>query len=308
MKRFLLLLTIIFINTAIFAQTSTKEYDFLTKDYASQTAKGIVPELKGYYLEDLLELSDKTGKVKLLYKNNQESMVPVATQFHIYDGDRTFYVCVPNEKSEETLFAQYSDDIQNIFKLSGNAQAIFSVIMIQYPIELQKYYDEIKALEQAYAMHNTLEDKGANPTIEEELVEDAPVINARDNATKSAKPKKEPVVISPAKEVLIVNEYSDGNNTKAASGKAKIKIAGGLARREVKKKPAVYNSTTKTGTVRLNVCVDNRGKIVKITYAENGSTSDNDELIEAAKSFAKQYAFNPSSQSRQCGYITFDFK
>lgn len=305
MKRVFFILITLLINTTIFAQTTETEYNFLTKDFAAQTAKGIVPELEGYYLEDLLVLSDKTGKVRLLYKNDQETIVPVATQFHIYDGDKTFYICIPHEKSEKAVFTKYSEDLQNIFKISTNAQTTFSVIMIQYPIELQKYYDEIKELEQAYAMQNELEDKGSNVTSSPE--ENLTIDNNR-NTAKSAKKKETSVIINNSpKESLVVNEYESKSKKNAANGKANQKITGGLARRKVVKRPAVYNQTKVTGLVKVNVCVDNRGKIVKALVSKS-SSSKNENLLEAAVDFAKQYKFNPSSQSRQCGYIIIEFK
>ncbi|MGB0862883.1 MAG: TonB family protein [Saprospiraceae bacterium] len=301
MKRVFFILITLLINTSIFAQTTETEYNFLTKDFAAQTAKGIVPELEGYYLEDLLVLSDKTGKVRLLYKNDQETIVPVATQFHIYDGDKTFYICVPHEKSEKAIFASYSEDLQNIFKISTNAQTSFSVIMIQYPIELQKYYDEIKELEQAYAMQNELEDKGSNVTSEEKL--------SVKNTEKRATPKKDkPVIVKKTpKESLVINEYESKDNIKATNGKAIQKITGGLSRRKITRRPAVYNENSETGLVKVSVCVDNRGKVVKTTVSKS-SSSKNEKLRAAAVDFAKQYKFNPSSQSRQCGYITIEFK
>lgn len=305
MKRVLFILITLLLNVSLFAQTTETEYNFLTKDFAAQTAKGIVPELDGYYLEDLLVLSDKTGKVRLLYKNDQETIVPVATQFHIYDGDKTFYICVPHEKSEKAVFNKYSEDLQNIFKISTNAQTTFSVIMIQYPIELQKYYDEIKELEQAYAMQNELEDKGSNVTLEEENL----TISSSVNTEKSARPKKEESVIieSEPSASLVVNEFEAKDKINAANGKANQKITGGLARRKIVKRPAVYNENSATGVVKVNVCVDNRGKIVKATVSKSGSSKDKD-LAEAAVKFAKQYKFNPSAQSRQCGYIIIEFK
>ncbi len=294
-----LLITLCFIFSLIsttFAQTEKEEYDFLTKDYAAQTAKGIVPELEGYYLEDLLELSDKTGKVKLLYKNDQESIVPVATQIHIYDGDRTFYICIPHEKSEETIFNKYSEDLQNIVKVSSNAQSIFSLVMVQYPIELQKYYDEIKALEKAYTMQNELEDKSSNVVLEEPAAD-----------------IEEEVVRAPKENAIVIKKYPAGTkgkktSKKVARGKAKQKIAGGLSRRKLAKKPVIYNATKKTGLVRLNVCVNARGKVIKATLNKDSSTTRDKVLIGEATKFAKQFKFNTSSLSRQCGYIIIDFK
>ncbi len=305
MKRILLTLSLVLFIFTAYSQTTLEEYNFLTKDYAAQTAKGDVPELEGYYLEDLLELSDKTGVVKLLYKNDQESITPVATQFHIYDNDRTFYVCVPHEKSSKEVFKLYQGDIQNIFKSSTNAQSIFSVIMVQYPIELQKYFDEIKALEKAYATKNQLEDKKANVG-----EEDKGEVKADD------KPKEEVVVDNGAKVVdepkkanLVVKDYDKGDQDKnQANGKTTQFIIGGLKKRQLMERPALFNETTEAGTVKLYVCVDGQGKVAKVDINKGGTTTKNADLIASATKFAKKYKFSKSSLSRQCGYIVIEFK
>ena len=287
MKRFALLITTIFFGATISAQTSQQEYSFLTNEYASIMAKGLVPEMDGHYLEDLLELADKSGKVKLLYKNDQISIEPVATQIHIYDGDRTFYICVPSDKSEKDVYNQYTDDIQAVFKLSDNAQSVFSLIMAQYPIELQRYYDEIKALEKAYAMEAVAAEKGSNVTY-----------NEGDNVAKGA-----------TKSSIVVKEYAKPENGETLSvGKLAQSIGGGLKSRKVIYSPELINSTGKSGTIRLNVCVDNNGKLVRSTLQTDRSSSKDADLVATATTLLKQYKFNRSASSRQCGYIVFEFK
>ena len=289
MKRFALLITTIFFGTTIFAQTSQPEYSFLTNEYASIMAKGIVPEMDGYYLEDLLELADKSGKVKLLYKNDQLSIEPVATQIHIYDGDRTFYICVPSDKSEKNVYNQYTDDIQAVFKLSDHAQSVFSLIMAQYPIELQRYYDEIKALEKAYAMEVIAEEKGSNVTY-----------NEGDNVAKGG------AVI---KSTIVVKEYVKPNaNEVTATGKLAQSIGGGLKNRKTIYIPSLVNTTGKSGTIRLNVCVDNNGRLVRSTLQTDRSSSKDADLVATATTLIKQYKFNSSASSRQCGYVIFEFE
>ena len=287
MKRFALLLTITFFSTIIFAQTSQSEYSFLTNEYASIMAKGLVPEMDDYYLEDLLELSDKSGKVKLLYKNDQVSIEPVATQIHIYDGDRTFYICVPSDKSDKNVYNQYTDDIQAVFKLSDHAQSVFSLIMAQYPIELQRYYNEIKALEKAYAMEIVAEEKGANVTY--------------NGDTK--------VVTKDIKSDVVVKEYTKAEDGKlVATGKLAQSIGGGLKNRKIVQRPEIVNTTGKSGTIRLNVCVDNNGKLVRSTLQTDRSSSKDADLVATAETLIKQYKFSRSASSRQCGYVIFEFK
>lgn len=302
MKRLLVIVIVATLSTTLFSQTTQSEYNFLTKDYAAQMAKGIVPELDGYYLEDLLELTDKTGKVKLLYKNDQEDIVPVATQIQIYDGDRTFYICVPNEGSTDDIFTQHSDDIQNVFRTSTNAQSIFSIVMVQYPIELQRYYDEIRALEKAYAMENELENKGSNVVFEDDVnINSNPSSGAADNGDVK-------IVTEQPKENIVINEYNTNSKASSAEGNAMQAVGGGLSRRQLKKRPALYNDTKKTGKVRMNVCVNADGKVIRTSFNKDASTTKDDALVELATKFAKLYKFNKSSQSRQCGYVVFEFK
>jgi len=287
MKRFALLLTTIFCISSLFAQTSQQEYSFLTNEYASIMAKGLVPEMDGYYLEDLLELADKSGKVKLLYKNDQVSIEPVATQIHIYDGDRTFYICVPSEKSETDVYNQYTDDIQAVFKLSDHAQSVFSLIMAQYPIELQRYYDEIKALEKAYAMQVVPEEKGSNVTY--------------NGDTK--------VVTKDVQSSVVVKEYTKSDDGQlVATGKLSQSVGGGLKKRTIVQRPELINTTGKSGTIRLNICVDNNGKLVRSTLQTDRSSSKDADLVANAETLIKQYKFNSSASSRQCGYVIFEFK
>lgn len=286
MKTFTLLLTITLFSSSIFSQTSQQEYNFLTNEYASIMAKGLIPEMDGYYLEDLLELSDKSGKVKLLYKNDQINIEPVATQIHIYDGDRTFYICVPSDKTQKDLYSQYTDDIQAIFKISNNAQSVFSLIMAQYPIELQRYYGEIQALEKAYTMEVVAEEKGSNVTYSGD--------------TK--------VVTVEAKSNVVVKEYAKTDDGKlVATGKLSQSVGGGLKGRTVVQRPELVNTTGKSGTIRLNICVDNDGKLVRSTLQTDGSSTKDASLVAVAESLIKQYKFNNSASSRQCGYVIFEF-
>lgn len=286
MKNFATLLLLTFLTTSIFAQTSQKEYDFLTNEYAALTAKGLMPELEGYYLEDLLELADKSGKVKLLYKNDQESIEPIAIQILLYDGDRTFYICVPSEKTSKDLYARYTDDIQSVFKISSNAQSIFSLIMVRYPIEIQRYYDEIEALEKAYAMEAVAEEKGANVVA----------------------PAK--VEISKNTSGVVVKNYGENTDkgSDVALGKLAQSVGGGLKKRAVLSMPELINETGKSGIIRLNICVDGSGKLVRSTLQTDRSSSKDADLIAAAEVFVKQYRFENSASSRQCGYVIFEFQ
>jgi outer membrane biosynthesis protein TonB len=177
--------------------------------------------------------------------------------------------------------------------------------MVQYPIELQKYFDEIKSLEKAYATKNKLTDKKANPSDddkEEIKIEEEPTtkIENKDDGAK--------VVEDRGDDNLVVKDYE---KTKKDQGQAKGEttqfITGGLKKRKLVERPALFNETTKKGNVKLSICVNGQGKVTKATVVKSASTKDA-ALIKSATKFAKKYKFNNSSLSRQCGYLVIEFK
>ncbi|GAA5225058.1 TonB family protein [Membranihabitans marinus] len=85
-------------------------------------------------------------------------------------------------------------------------------------------------------------------------------------------------------------------------------VGGGLGGRNLTYKPNVVERSQKTGRVVVRVCVDDKGNVSESSFTQKGSTTGDTDLINTAIKFAKQYKFSPSTVSKQCGTITFDFK
>jgi hypothetical protein len=58
----------------------------------------------------------------------------------------------------------------------------------------------------------------------------------------------------------------------------------------------------------MDVCVNQKGEVISIKYNKDDSDTKDEELIKMAENFTKQYLFEKSHLSRQCGYIIFKFQ
>jgi hypothetical protein len=81
-----------------------------------------------------------------------------------------------------------------------------------------------------------------------------------------------------------------------------------LTHRDVLESPTIGNETEKFGVIRIDICINQKGEIITVKYNKNDSDTKDEELIEMAENFAKQYLFAKSHLSRQCGYILFKFQ
>ena len=86
------------------------------------------------------------------------------------------------------------------------------------------------------------------------------------------------------------------------------RVGGGLGNRGVLHEPQISDRSQKTGRVVINVCVDQKGKVIKAEYTQKGSTTTDSELKEIARKAALQFRFTDSDVLEQCGTITVDFK
>ncbi len=86
------------------------------------------------------------------------------------------------------------------------------------------------------------------------------------------------------------------------------KVGGGLDGRGVLAAPKVEDDTQKQGTVVIEVCVDEDGKVIGTpTYTQRGSTTSDSDLIRIAVTNAKKWKFSKGNVSKQCGTITYRF-
>lgn len=86
------------------------------------------------------------------------------------------------------------------------------------------------------------------------------------------------------------------------------RIGDGLSNRGVLFEPEINDTSQKTGTVVIKVCVDKNGKISEAKFTQRGSTTTDNYLVGVATKAAKQYQFTASDVETQCGNITIEFK
>ena len=298
------------------AQTSIDEYNYLSKTYSEQLSNGEKAKKDGYYFQDLMNMIDNSGKVKLLYKNEQSSVVPIATIIHIIGENTTHYVCVPHEDSKSEVFDLYADDLQQLFEKGELIRNNYSKIMLRYPKQIQKYYDEILALEmgetESKAADLTTNNADKIPQSRPESVS-SPARGVSTTKEESTTKRRRNVPTSD-KEAIVLRKVEKGNPNAPAQkkvkkrGKSSAKVQSVLSRRTVMNAPSVINEWDATGNVRMDICVNAKGEIISAKHNKSGSTTRNPELIKFATKLAKQYKFTKSHLSRQCGNVVFTFK
>lgn len=98
----------------------------------------------------------------------------------------------------------------------------------------------------------------------------------------------------------------DGSGIVAGSGR----VSGGLGSRGLVSSPAVRESSQKSGTVIVEVCVGSDGKVSSAKFTQSGSTTADPTLVRAAVNNAKTWRFSADATAppSQCGKITYTFK
>lgn len=83
-----------------------------------------------------------------------------------------------------------------------------------------------------------------------------------------------------------------------------------LSARRALKRPNMKEKTKKAGEVRVLVCVNPNGKVIRAEAQEFGSTTKDAELWKLGETYARQYEFEADADApdSQCGYIKFVFK
>lgn len=307
MKLYTILLLSI-IPVFLTAQTTIEEYEYLTKDYPNQISKSEITEKAGYYFQDLMNMVDNSGKIRLFYKEMQSSVVPIATLIHVNGESKVYYICVPHQDSDRMVFDKYADDLQKLFEESELARSNYSKIMFRYPKQLQKYYDEIAALENGFTTPektNTADLAPAKP--------EKPTTTAKGAVAIDEEPTPPTVVTTPKEEEKITLKPVTTTTPKESAkphkkGKSTAKVESVLTHREILENPMIENETDKFGVVRVDVCVNQKGEIISVKYNKNDSDTKDEVLIGMAETFAKRYLFEKSHLSRQCGYIIFKFQ
>lgn len=82
----------------------------------------------------------------------------------------------------------------------------------------------------------------------------------------------------------------------------------GFGSRNVQSAPKLQENSQKAGKVVVTVCINAQGGVLSAEYKAVGSTTTDQDLIDAAKRNARQYKFAPGSADKQCGTITYNFR
>ncbi len=92
-----------------------------------------------------------------------------------------------------------------------------------------------------------------------------------------------------------------------SQGKGMPDGASGFGGRPQKTPPRLQENFQKSGRVVLSVCIDSDGLVIEAKYNALDSTTNDEELVDAAIRNARQYRFKPSSTNKRCGKITHNF-
>jgi hypothetical protein len=101
--------------TTILGQTTTEEYNYITKGYQVQMESGLDMK-KGYSLEDLgtETTTERSAELKVLHRINGERKV-IAAYMIIYrrSGLPTEFICIPSPNSEVSILNKYWAELYN---------------------------------------------------------------------------------------------------------------------------------------------------------------------------------------------------
>ena len=171
---------------------------------------------------------------------------------------------------------------------------------------------------------STVEKPKSNLKIEETPTSDKEKISINNQAAKNTKPATRAPDPS-ANEIEDYSKFFKSKNKKSSSGvqgdplgsrdsdilegisKGKGKVGDGLDARGVMYEPLFEDSSQKSGTVVVRLCIDDEGKVISARYTQKGSTTTDSELINIAVSNSKKYRFSPSQLPEQCGTVSIVF-
>ncbi len=83
---------------------------------------------------------------------------------------------------------------------------------------------------------------------------------------------------------------------------------GGLGSRKVLDRPSILILSDEDGDVTVEICVNERGKVVNAEFDPKKSTISKKSLVSLAIRKAKDFWFEKSNKGEQCGYIVFKIK
>jgi hypothetical protein len=99
------------------------------------------------------------------------------------------------------------------------------------------------------------------------------------------------------------------NTQPPSSTRFSVSVGGGLAGRSLKKRPRFEEISSEAGTVRVAVCVDREGDVIKAAYEKTGTTIDDAILLSSVEKNVSQWKFAAltGEQTQACGHVIFRF-
>lgn len=117
-----------------------------------------------------------------------------------------------------------------------------------------------------------------------------------------------PITEQTAKPNESAMKVPDGNpNSNVLKGLRFSNGSNGFGGRGVVSAPKLQENSQKEGKVVLEVCIDAKGNVISAKQTMVGSTTADEDLINAAIRNSQQYKFEEGSEDKQCGTITYNF-
>ncbi len=85
-------------------------------------------------------------------------------------------------------------------------------------------------------------------------------------------------------------------------------VGGGLSDRGVVRSHTPTDNSQETGTVVVEVCVNESGGVISAKVTQKGTTSSSSTLRNLAVASAKKWRFKEGVVDKQCGTITYNFR
>jgi tetratricopeptide (TPR) repeat protein len=143
---------------------------------------------------------------------------------------------------------------------------------------------------------DTNEEKGQDTSSDEQSEND----NTTDEETSpSTEPMEDPTI--PKEDDFAQNIVIDDDLSISIYGQ-------GLGRRKISDTPSILIIADETGNVTLDICVNNNGEVTKAEFNGTMSTIAKKSMVNLALRKAKEFVFEKSSYTTQCGYLIFKLK
>ena len=126
-----------------------------------------------------------------------------------------------------------------------------------------------------------------------------------------------PVIDNPTEETTPVEQTEDPTIPKeddfaqniVIDEDLSISIYGqGLGRRKISDTPSILIIADESGNVTIDICVNNNGEVTKAEFNGTMSTIAKKSMVNLALRKAKEFVFEKSSYTSQCGYLIFKLK